>query len=171
MRRADQVGEAMKIRSIVAGIVIVSLPALVVGCSNDNEPQASETDDCVLASDSDLDALFVQWNDSLLTGDASMVAANYRADAVLLPTLTTAVANTPEQITEYFVGLLQANPDARIEESTKKSYCNVATDVGLWVINANGEDVYARYSFVYEYEDGEWLIAHHHSSVDPTPSE
>ena len=31
----------------------------------------------------------------------------------------------------------------------------------------DGSVVRARYSFVYVYEDGEWKISHHHSSVMP----
>ena len=31
----------------------------------------------------------------------------------------------------------------------------------------DGSKVLARYSYVYVFEDGEWKIAHHHSSVMP----
>jgi hypothetical protein len=31
----------------------------------------------------------------------------------------------------------------------------------------DGSKVKARYSFVYVFEDGEWKISHHHSSVMP----
>lgn len=34
-------------------------------------------------------------------------------------------------------------------------------------MGATGDKVLARYSFVYVYEDGQWKIAHHHSSVMP----
>jgi SnoaL-like domain len=34
-------------------------------------------------------------------------------------------------------------------------------------MGATGDEVMARYSFVYVYEDGQWKIAHHHSSVMP----
>ena len=32
---------------------------------------------------------------------------------------------------------------------------------------ATGDKVKARYTYVYTYEEGEWKIAHHHSSVMP----
>ena len=32
---------------------------------------------------------------------------------------------------------------------------------------ADGSKVKARYSFVYVYEDGQWMISHHHSSLMP----
>jgi hypothetical protein len=34
-------------------------------------------------------------------------------------------------------------------------------------MGADGSKVKARYSFVYVYEDGEWKISHHHSSIMP----
>ena len=34
-------------------------------------------------------------------------------------------------------------------------------------MGATGDKVKARYSYVYVHEDGEWKIAHHHSSVMP----
>lgn len=156
----------MRVKTFSAGLVILALSTFVAGCSNKDDSE-SANGQCVRASDSEIDALFTKWNDSLQTGDAAKVAANYRSDAVLLPTLSDEVANTPEKIREYFVGLLQAHPKARIDESFKKSLCNIAYDVGRWTINANGQDVHARYTYVYEYENGGWLIAHHHSSVDP----
>ena len=36
-----------------------------------------------------------------------------------------------------------------------------------FTMGATGDEVLARYSFVYVYEDGQWKIAHHHSSVMP----
>ena len=36
-------------------------------------------------------------------------------------------------------------------------------------MGATGDKVKGRYSFVYVYEDGEWKISHHHSSVMPEP--
>ena len=34
-------------------------------------------------------------------------------------------------------------------------------------MGATGDKVKARYSFIYKFEDGEWKIAHHHSSMMP----
>jgi hypothetical protein len=44
-----------------------------------------------------------------------------------------------------------------------------AEDSGVYefTMGANGSKVLARYSFVYVKEDGEWKIAHHHSSAMP----
>lgn len=48
----------------------------------------------VKASDQDIEALFNRWNDSLKTGDAYQVNANYTDDAVLLPTLSSSPRTT-----------------------------------------------------------------------------
>ena len=41
------------------------------------------------------------------------------------------------------------------------SYC------AQFTMGIDGSKVNARYSFLYIYEDGEWKIAHHHSSAMP----
>jgi hypothetical protein len=46
---------------------------------------------------------------------------------------------------------------------------NWCQDAGIYefTMGANGDKVKGRYSFVYVWEDGEWKISHHHSSVMP----
>ena len=36
-------------------------------------------------------------------------------------------------------------------------------------MGTTGDKVKGRYSFVYVYEEGQWKISHHHSSVMPEP--
>jgi hypothetical protein len=53
------------------------------------------------------------------------------------------------------------------------SYVNIGhnwcQDAGIYefTMGATGDKVKGRYSFVYVWEDGEWKISHHHSSVMP----
>lgn len=46
---------------------------------------------------------------------------------------------------------------------------NWAQDAGIYefTMGANGAKVKGRYTFVYVFEDGEWKISQHHSSVMP----
>ncbi|MBJ8346749.1 nuclear transport factor 2 family protein [Antrihabitans sp. YC2-6] len=156
----------MNLKPFGMGLCALALAASMVACSSEDDSGKAD-DNCVKAGDGELDALFAKWDEALRSGDATKVAALYRPDAVLLPTLSMPIADTPQEITDYFVNLIKANPKPRMELSVKKSECNLAYDTGLWVINANGADVHARVTWVYEYENGGWLIATHHSSVDP----
>ena len=46
---------------------------------------------------------------------------------------------------------------------------NTCSDVGIYEFSmgATGKKVKGRYSFVYVWEDGQWKINHHHSSIMP----
>ena len=46
---------------------------------------------------------------------------------------------------------------------------DMVMDAGVYefTMGATGDKVKARYTYVYTFEDGEWKIAHHHSSVMP----
>ncbi|OEU13809.1 hypothetical protein FRACYDRAFT_269935 [Fragilariopsis cylindrus CCMP1102] len=60
-------------------------------------------------------------------------------------------------------------PQGVIMESFVTIGTNWCQDVGIYefTLGAPGAIVKARYSFIYVYEDGQWKIAHHHSSQMP----
>ena len=88
---------------------------------------------------------------------------------VLLPTVSDIPRNTSEEIKDYFDTFLLKKPSGVILESNVKIGCNTVQDVGLYefTMGKDGSKVKARYSFIYDYEDGRWRISHHHSSVMP----
>ncbi|WP_159787711.1 SgcJ/EcaC family oxidoreductase [Sodalinema gerasimenkoae] len=136
--------------------------------------QSSESPTCAEASEEDVAALFDRWNESLATLDPDEVAANYSSDAVLLATLSNEPRNTPELIRDYFVDFLSQQPQGVIDHRTITLECNVAHDVGIYTFTlqdeeGNSSEAMARYSYIYRYQDGEWLIEHHHSSLMPEP--
>jgi len=110
--------------------------------------------------------LFHLWNDALATGDSSLVASRYAANGVLLPTVSDIPRDNAAKITNYFDDFLQKKPQGDILESFVTIGTNWCQDVGIYelTLGATGDKVKARYSFVYVYEDGQWKIAHHHSS-------
>ena len=115
-------------------------------------------------------ALFDLWNDALATLDPKKVAARYSKNAILLPTVSDTPRTTPEAIEDYFVHFLKSKPQGVIEEGvTISGEANWAKDAGVYefTMGATGDKVKGRYSYVYVFEDGEWKIAHHHSSVMP----
>ena len=128
----------------------------------------TETASCAKSDPAQISALFDRWNRSLATLDPDQVVANYAQDAVLLPTVSNKPRTNHAEIRDYFVHFLEKKPQGRIERRVLKIGCNVAQDVGLYTFRfKDGSEVSARYSYVYEYRDGQWLIAHHHSSAMP----
>ena len=127
---------------------------------------------CYTTSAAEVRGLFSRWNNSLQTLDPAKVTANYSEEAVLWPTVANKPRTTHAEIQDYFVHFLEKKPHGEINKSHVKIGCNKAYDVGVYTFALTGKDgvvqhVRARYSFVYEYKDGQWLISHHHSSAMP----
>ena len=119
--------------------------------------------------DDEIRGLFNLWNDALATGDPAKVAARYSKNAILLPTVSDTPRKTNEAITDYFVSFLKNKPQGVITQGVTIGGPDWAEDAGVYefTMGADGSKVLARYSFVYVKEDGEWKIAHHHSSAMP----
>lgn len=113
--------------------------------------------------------LFHLWNDALATLDPDVVARRYAKNAVLLPTVSDTPRTNYDLIKDYFVAFLQKKPQGVILESNVEIGHNWCQDAGIYefTMGNDGSKVKARYSFVYVFEDGQWKISHHHSSVMP----
>ncbi|GMH35021.1 hypothetical protein BSKO_02882 [Bryopsis sp. KO-2023] len=114
-------------------------------------------------------ALFDLWNDALATGKPKKVASRYTKDAVLLPTISDSARNDPAGIVDYFVDFLKKEPQGEILQGEIKIGTNWAQDAGIYefTMGVDGSKTKGRYSYVYVYENGEWMISHHHSSIMP----
>jgi uncharacterized protein (TIGR02246 family) len=137
--------------------------------------QAEYTSTCKKTNEQEVAALFDRWNSALASLDADKVSSLYAPDAVLLPTLSNKPRVNHEQIKDYFVHFLENKPQGRIDFRVIKVGCNVASDTGLYTFTLHDKkgvvgELSARYSFVYEYVNNEWLVEHHHSSVMPEQS-
>ena len=64
------------------------------------------------------------------------------------------------------------SPCCKIESGNVLIGTNWAQDAGIYefTMGATGAKVKGRYTFVYVFEDGEWKISQHHSSVMPEAS-
>lgn len=124
---------------------------------------------CVDVTDTQVADLFVQWNDALKTLNPDKVVDLYAQDAVLLPTVENGPLIGRAAIREYFVHFLENKPTGKIDEHTIRIGCNVAFDAGLYTFTfgTSGAVTPARYTYIYEYQEGRWLIVHHHSSKQP----
>ncbi|MEN9756227.1 MAG: hypothetical protein RL755_414 [Pseudomonadota bacterium] len=126
---------------------------------------------CIKTNEEDIAALFDRWNAALATLDPNEVTAQYAQDAVLLATLSDKPRSNHEEIKDYFVHFLQKKPQGKIDRRMISIGCNTASDTGIYTFTVHEKgktkQVQARYSFVYEYDDDQWLIEHHHSSLMP----
>ena len=161
-------------KTLLASTAATALLALTATSFAEAPANLSPVDSaaCAKISEKEVADLFKVWADAAATGKGSAVAATYAPDAVLLPTVQNKPATNTAEITAYFDMLLQKKPSAEINTRTIKIGCNMAIDVGTWTFTLDGENgqrvkVPARYSFVYQYRDGKWQIAHHHSSKMP----
>mmetsp|Transcript_13451 Transcript_13451/g.32790 ORF Transcript_13451/g.32790 Transcript_13451/m.32790 type:complete len:162 (-) Transcript_13451:140-625(-) len=120
-------------------------------------------------TDDDVRGLFHLWNDALATLDPDTVAKRYASKTILLPTVSDTPRTDYDSIKSYFVDFTQKKPQGVIDESVVIKGDDWCMDAGVYTftMGATGDKVQARYSFVYTHEDGEWKIAHHHSSVMP----
>lgn len=117
---------------------------------------------------------FDGWNLALASLDADRVARRYWDDAVLLATVSNRPRTDHESIRDYFEHFLEKHPRGRVDTRTVQVACNVAIDAGTYTFSLMDEkgavkEVAARFTYVYAFRDGEWRIAHHHSSAMPEP--
>lgn len=144
------------------------LGASLLLCTLHAQAQAPATAACTTVDKAQIAGLFDRWNASLATLDPDQVVANYAKDGVLLPTVSNQPRSNPGEIRDYFVHFLAKKPQGKIDRRFIKLGCNTAQDVGTYTFSfGDGSQVSARYSYIYEFSNGKWLISHHHSSAMP----
>ncbi|NBX02566.1 MAG: SgcJ/EcaC family oxidoreductase [Alphaproteobacteria bacterium] len=121
----------------------------------------------------EVNAAFTNWRKALSSSKAENVVKLYDKDAILLATLAAKPLTTQEQRTEYF-SKLTAKPKLTAtvdEEHIKLLDEDNAVVSGLYTFRfeeaGKTVEIPARYSFVYEKENGQWMIVEHHSSKVP----
>jgi uncharacterized protein (TIGR02246 family) len=151
-------------------------------------PSATRALECTPVDEAAIKQLFVRWNAALQmpnpdNPNPNAVVNLYAREAVLLPTVENGPYTNPNDIRQYFVHFLKNKPGGAIDEAkrTIRIGCNMAFDAGLYTFTFAAcpqppkppdpncpASVKARYTYVYKYyDDGGWLIAHHHSSKQP----
>lgn len=145
-------------------LAVVTAVALTVAAG----AAQARTESCAVTDEKTIAGLFDRWNNSLATLDPTKVTANYAPNGVLLPTVSNTPRTNHDEIKAYFVDFLKKEPQGVVDQRIVKIGCNVAQDVGTYTFTfKGGQKVSARYTYVYEFKDGDWRIAHHHSSVMP----
>lgn len=146
--------------------------AILAGCASTPAQQATPgAPACQPVTESEVAALFERWNQSLQTGDAHAVVANYAEHSILLPTVSNTPRLTRAQKEDYFHHFLQNKPAGTIDLRQIHMGCNMAVDAGLYTFTfgTTGKQVRARYSYSYAWNGKDWLITSHHSSAMPEP--
>jgi uncharacterized protein (TIGR02246 family) len=137
------------------------------------EARDAHRERCVAVTEEQVNAQFARFNEGFQTRDPDVMTALFSENAVLLPTVSGRMRTDAAGIRDYFVSFLPNRPFGTITESETTLGCNIATRVGNWTVQLTNpttgvtNDVPARFSFIYTYEDGAWKIAHLHSSARP----
>lgn len=156
----------------LALVAAIAIPAI----GHARTPAKTATPVCAPVTTAAVESQFKMFNDAFATKNPDTVTKLFAKDGVLLATVSNTPRTTPEAIKDYFVSFLKGDPVGTIDTSTVKLGCNMAARMGTWTValtNQNSgmrNDVKARYTFIYTYQDGAWKIAHLHSSMMPIPA-
>lgn len=133
------------------------------------ELNMASPDRCLPLDEAEVIGFFERWNQALASGDPNQVVQLYAEHALLLPTLSAELRETPEGIRDYFTAFLARHPSGEVTHRLIRLGCNEAVDAGTYrfALHDPEASVEARYTFVYEPEGGSWRIVHHHSSLQP----
>ena len=111
------------------------------------------------------------WIKTLKTQDPKQMVSLYKKEAVLLPTLDSTVRNTNEKIEEYFQSFLAKGPSCKIQEIQDIQLSDTAVSVvGHYGFTfKDNSKANARFTYIFTKDNisNRWLIAHHHSSLQP----
>lgn len=140
--------------------------ASLAGCAG---PQVGRVENCKATTEAEVASLFDRWNQSLITGQAQKVVAQYAEKSILLPTVSSKVRLNPAEKEDYFRHFLLNNPSGKVDFRTIELGCNTAVDAGLYTFTfaRTGAKVKGRYTYTYRWNGSDWLITSHHSSALP----
>lgn len=128
---------------------------------------------CVAVTEEGVNAQFARFTGAWATLNPDTVTDLFASNGTLLPTVSNRYRTDRAGIRDYFVSFLRNRPAAVVTDSRTVLGCNMAIRTGNWTVTLTNPDtgvqtpVGARFSFVYTYENGDWKIAHLHSSVLP----
>ena len=126
----------------------------------------------VTEAEAEIMALLDKWVDALNDHKLETIVAQYASRAVLLPTISSELRIDHDRIRAYFEMLLQMKPKLRVVQSILHHFGgNVAVRSGIYVFtldrDGTSDNLWARFTFIYHQENGEWKIMTHHSSTLP----
>jgi uncharacterized protein (TIGR02246 family) len=117
-----------------------------------------------------------RWSAAFNTNDADTIAGNYWPDAILLGTVSPVMSEGTEAIRIYFTPLKgSGNKNAITERRTIVLDDNAVVVTGFYLFTrmVEGKAVPgpSRFTMLVTKRNGEWRIAHHHSSPHVQPKQ
>lgn len=124
-------------------------------------------------SKNDIAAATQKWAEGMTRHDIDSVVALYDPEAVLWGTRSPTLRDNPHLVRDYFDILRTVPPTYKVVlgEQRIRVYGDCAINTGTYTFSEvrDGRETMrpARFSFVYRYVNGRWLIVDHHSSAVP----
>jgi uncharacterized protein (TIGR02246 family) len=124
----------------------------------------------------DATAAIEQWAAAFNSSDVEKVVANYTSDATVHGTVSPELASGQSAVRAYFSTLPRTKFQVSLGESSASVLSGDAVVLagfyefsGTQPSSGSAFTSPARYTFVVVRRDGQWKIAHHHSSTRPKP--
>jgi uncharacterized protein (TIGR02246 family) len=119
-----------------------------------------------------------RWSAAYSGNDPEVIAGLYTSDAILLGTVSPVISDGTAAIVKYFTPTKgSGNTNKLVERRTIVLNDNAVVVTGFYEFTRvqQGKPVAgpSRFTMLLVKRDGQWLIAHHHSSphVQPTPTQ
>jgi uncharacterized protein (TIGR02246 family) len=120
----------------------------------------------------EIEMALTNWLNTLADGDPVKVTDLYLDNGVLLGTVAEDIKQGHTEILSYFEMFVTKNPIGSVDTFILQNFGDVCISDGTYTFELDGEDgqrtsVAARYTYVWKKENDKWMIATHHSSVNP----
>ena len=120
----------------------------------------------------EIEMALTNWLNILAEGDPIKITDLYLDNGVLLGTVAKEIKQGHTEIQAYFDMFLKKSPIGSVDTFILQNFGDICISDGTYTFELDGEDgqrasVSARYTYVWKKVDGKWMIATHHSSVNP----
>ena len=120
----------------------------------------------------EIELALTNWLNTLADGNAVKMTDLYLENGVLLGTVAKEIKQGRLAIQEYFEMFLKKSPIGSVDSFILQNFGDVCISDGTYTFEMDGESgnresVAARYTYVWKKENKKWMIATHHSSVNP----
>jgi len=120
----------------------------------------------------EIELALTNWLNALAEGDPIKITDLYLDNGVLLGTVAKEIKQGHTEIQAYFDMFVTKSPIGSVDTFILQNFGDICISDGTYTFELDGDDgqrtsVSARYTYVWKKVDGKWMIATHHSSVNP----